>query len=56
MTNIIKLRGGEHFAIEAELADRLRKIILEYDGRISLASAIGVLEVVKIELYQGQPQ
>lgn len=54
MSEIIKLRGGEHFAIEAELADRIRRVVLEYEGRVSFVSAIGVLEVVKMELQQGQ--
>ena len=33
-----------------ELAERLRGTIMEYEGRISLAEAVGVLEIVKSDL------
>jgi hypothetical protein len=45
-----QLRPEGHFALEAELADRVQRLVYEYDGRISMVSAIGVLELVKANL------
>lgn len=53
-SNVTRLRDEGHSAIEAELAKRIKLLLLEYEHRISLAQAIGVLEIVKIETFQGQ--
>jgi hypothetical protein len=50
LDNVVSLRGGQHFALEAEIADRVKSLIMEYEGRISLVSALGILELVKLEL------
>ncbi len=52
--NVTRLRDEGHCAIEAELAKRIKLLLLEYERRISLAQAIGVLEIVKTEMYNGQ--
>lgn len=54
MDNVVSLRDGKHYALESEIAQRVKAVIMEYEGRISLVSAIGVLEVVKAELFQAQ--
>ena len=37
-----------------ELFERLDRLILEYDGEIGLAEAIGVLEMLKAKLLSNQ--
>lgn len=50
--NIINLRETPLFALESEIAQRVKSVLLEYEGRLSLVSALGILEVVKHELLQ----
>lgn len=50
--NVINLRDTPLFALESEVAQRVAALMHEYDGRLSLVSALGVLEVVKHELLQ----
>ena len=45
-----QLRPEGHFAAEAELADRLTRLVHEYDGRMSLVGVVGVLELVKVQV------
>lgn len=52
MSNVVQLRNGQHFALESEVAQRVKAVIMEYEGRLSLVSALGVLELVKIEIAQ----
>lgn len=44
------LDAGRPFPKESELADRIEKLIHEYDNELSVVAAIGVLELVKLEL------
>jgi len=48
MTKVIAL-GASRMHL-GELAEKIRETIMEYEGRISLAEAVGVLEIVKSDL------
>ena len=50
MSNVKSLNKEKKFNKEGELHDRITKLIREYDGEISLVSALGVLEVIKVNL------
>jgi hypothetical protein len=50
MDNVVNLRDTPHFALESEVAQRVKAVLMEYEGRLSLVSALGILEVVKHEL------
>ena len=39
------------YPINGELCGRLSKIIEEYEGRVSTAEVIGLLEMLKISIY-----
>lgn len=40
--------------VSGELSDRIKDVIYEYSGRMPLATAIGVLEIVKKEILDSQ--
>lgn len=52
MTDIRVLKGDGKRAedVTGELAERIKAMIYEYDGRITLAAAIGVLHLVAHEI------
>lgn len=50
--NVINLRDTPLFALESEVAQRVKALLMEYEGRLSLVAALGILEVVKSELMQ----
>ena len=52
MTDIRVLKGDGKRAedVTGELADRIKALVYEYDGRIPLASAIGVLHLVAYDI------
>jgi len=52
--NVTPLRDGKHFALEAEISDRLWNLIMEYEGRVSLVATLGVLDIVKHGLLTGE--
>ncbi|AFH95178.1 TPA: hypothetical protein ACHWKK_003278 [Providencia stuartii] len=52
--NITKLPIDKKFQANGELSKRLLELIHEYDGEISLAEAIGVIEIVKLTLIGEQ--
>ncbi|EMG9574896.1 TPA: hypothetical protein ACKRFF_001227 [Providencia stuartii] len=54
MMNITKLPIDKKFQANGELSKRLLELIHEYDGEISLAEAIGVIEIVKLTLIGEQ--
>lgn len=41
-----------HYDIAYEMAERIEALIYEYDKKIPLALAIGVIEIVKIEIIE----
>ncbi len=49
-------KGRRPEDLTAELAERVNNVIHEYDGRMSLAAAIGALEIVKLELFKDHEQ
>jgi len=52
MSNVSQLRDGKHYALEAEIAARLKGLIMEYEGRISLVATVGILELIKADLLK----
>ena len=54
MTDIRILKGDGKRAedVTGELGDRIKALIYEYDGRIPLAAAIGVLHLVADEIIR----
>jgi hypothetical protein len=52
MAQVIHMKVSKIYAQEAELADRIKALIYEYVDQISLVAALGVLEVVKIDIHQ----
>lgn len=51
---IVKLPVDKKFQANGELSNRMIELIHEYDGEISLAEAIGVIEIVKLTLIGEQ--
>jgi len=54
MTDIRVLKGDGKRAedVTGELGDRIKALIYEYDGRLPLAAAIGVLHLVADEIIR----
>lgn len=52
MPNVTQLRDGKHYALEAEITGRLKDLVMEYEGRVSLVAVLGVLELLKAELLK----
>lgn len=48
--NVIPLRASPNYSLEAELAEQIKRILFQHEGRMSLVTAIGILEVVKAEI------
>lgn len=53
-SNVTSLGKEKIFPVAGELFERIDNIILEYEGEIGLAEAIGVLEMVKAKLLSNQ--
>ena len=54
MTDIRIFKGDGKRAedVTGELADRIKALIYEYDGRITLAAAVGVLHLVADDIIR----
>ena len=50
MSNVIKGNFNTKFAKNAELAEKIYKVIGEYNDQIPLAELVGILEIVKLEI------
>lgn len=50
--NVVNMRDEPLFALDSEVAQRVKALLMEYEGRLSLVSAIGILEVVKCDLLE----
>jgi hypothetical protein len=48
MTNIVDMGKEQKFPVNGELVKELNKVIDSFVGRISLAEAVGALELVKV--------
>jgi hypothetical protein len=42
--------------VTGEMAERIRQLIYEYSGRVTLAAAVGVLAIVQHELIEDGKQ
>lgn len=36
----------------AELAERVRELVYEYEGQLGVAEVVGILEIVKLEIIK----
>ena len=54
--NIQKVNFNTRFKKQEELEEDLRKLIEKYDGQVSLAQFIGVLDIVKHGLLIGHSE
>lgn len=54
--NIQKVNFNTRFKAQEELEEDLRKLIEKYDGQVSLAQFIGVLDIVKYGLLSGHSE
>lgn len=48
--NLFPLNATPNFSLEGELAEQIKRILFQHEGRISLVTAVGILEVVKAEI------
>lgn len=48
--NVVHIRFGSAYPLEAELKDKIDELIYSYAGRISVVSVLGVLKVVETDL------
>ncbi len=53
-SNVTSLGKEKSFPVAGELFERIDNVILEYEGEIGLAEAIGVLEMLKAKLLSNQ--
>lgn len=53
-SNVTSLGKEKNFPVAGELFERIDNVILEYEGEIGLAEAIGVLEMLKAKLLSNQ--
>jgi len=51
MNNVIDSGKPQRYPVNGELCGRLSEIIEEYEGRVSTAEVIGLLEMLKISIY-----
>jgi hypothetical protein len=54
--NIERVNFNTRFKAQEDLEEDLRKLIEKYDGQVSLAQFIGVLDVVKFGLLSGHAE
>jgi len=55
MAEIHAIEGsGRSEDMSGELAERLKEVVYQYAGRLSLAATIGTLEIVKREILDDQ--
>lgn len=52
MSKIIKANFNKNYQVESEMRDAIRDAISKFQFETSLASTLGVLEIVKKELMQ----
>lgn len=56
MASVVDLGKEKKFPITQELFDRLKEVVHEYDGDISLCEALGTLELLKAGLIEDAKQ
>ena len=50
--SIEQFTGGVAFPLHKQMHNRIIDTIFEFDGRVSLTSVLGVLELVKVDLIR----
>jgi hypothetical protein len=56
MSEIIRPNFDTKFVTNGDFAAELYEVVLKYDRQISAAEVIGVLEIVKHYVFQGQKE
>ena len=47
----LMIGGGQRSEdLTGQMAERIKALVYEYDGRVTLAAAVGVLHIVAVEL------
>lgn len=46
--------GTPGHVLAGEMAERIKEVIYDYSGRLPVAAAVGVLEIVKAEILDEQ--
>ena len=49
---VVSFGGIPAHAAAGEMAERIKELVYEYSERVPLATAIGVLEIVKAEILE----
>lgn len=52
MNKVISLNKEKKFPLNAELHERIMGVIGEYDGQMSTAECLGVLELTKVHIIK----
>ena len=47
---VVRGSGQRAEDMTGEMAERIRSLVYEYEGRVTLAAAVGVLHIVAVEL------
>ena len=53
MSNVKNMHVKKRFTKESEMHQRLYDLICEYNGEVSLVATIGVIELLKLTLVNG---
>lgn len=53
MSEVVELYPNTSLVENEQLTEAIRTLIYEYEGRMPLAVAVGILEVIKAELLAG---
>ena len=50
--SVEQFTGGVAFPLHKQMHNRIINTIFEFDGRVSLTSTLGILELVKVDLIR----
>ena len=50
MSNVEKFTGGVAFPLHKAMHGKIVDAIFEFDGKVSLTSVLGILELVKVDM------
>jgi len=53
---VLRPEFDKRYVTNGEFAEALYKVVLEYDQQLSAAEVVGVLEIIKYYVLQGQKE
>jgi hypothetical protein len=53
---VLRPKFDKTFVTNGDFAEALYKVVLEYDRQLSAAEVVGVLEIIKYYVLQGQKE